>query len=147
MVVLKRLSEAMNERDSIHAVIKGTAINNDGSVKVGFTAPGIEGQSRAIAEALAVAEVDADTINYVEAHGTGTAIGDPIEISALTKAFQQTTKKKGYCAIGSVKTNIGHLDAGCRSRGVNQDGSLDEERIDSAKLELRFTQSTDRFQQ
>ncbi|MEM7205719.1 MAG: aminotransferase class III-fold pyridoxal phosphate-dependent enzyme, partial [Planctomycetota bacterium] len=117
-IVLKRLSDARADRDWIHAVVKGTAINNDGAAKVGFTAPGVRGQSAAIAEALAMAEVSADSIGYLEAHGTGTALGDPIEITAATKAFRRTTQRRGFCAVGSVKTNIGHLDAGAGVTGV-----------------------------
>ncbi len=111
IVVLKRLSEAIADGDCIHAVIKGAAINNDGSAKVGFTAPSVDGQAEAIAEAMMLASVEPDTISYVEAHGTGTPLGDPIEIAALTKVFRTGTDNKGFCAIGSVKTNIGHLDA------------------------------------
>jgi acyl transferase domain-containing protein/thioesterase domain-containing protein len=111
LVVLKRLEDALAERDEIHAVIKGSAINNDGAGKVGFTAPGFEGQMQVIAEALAVADVAADSIGYVEAHGTGTPLGDPIEVSALTRVFSARTKRKGFCALGSVKGNIGHLEA------------------------------------
>ncbi len=111
VVVLKRLRDAIADRDHIYAVIKGAAINNDGAVKVGFTAPSVDGQAEAIAEAIMLAEVEPETISYIEAHGTGTALGDPIEIAALTKAFRASTEKKGFCAIGSVKTNIGHLDA------------------------------------
>jgi len=111
IVVLKRLSDAIADGDTIHAVIKGGAVNNDGSLKVGFTAPGVVGQSQAIAEALASAGVHPESISYVEAHGTGTELGDPIEISALTRAYQASTDRTGYCAIGSVKPNVGHLDA------------------------------------
>ncbi|MDZ8237951.1 MAG: SDR family NAD(P)-dependent oxidoreductase [Nostoc sp. ChiQUE01a] len=111
IVVLKRLSEAIADGDCIHAVIKGAAINNDGSAKVGFTAPSVDGQAEAIAEAMMLASVEPDTISYIEAHGTGTPLGDPIEIAALNKVFRAGTDKKGFCAIGSVKTNIGHLDA------------------------------------
>jgi len=93
------------------AVIKGSAINNDGSSKIGYTAPGIEGQARVISLAQSVANVDAESITYVEAHGTATALGDPVEVAALTNAFRSSTEKKKFCAIGSVKTNIGHLDA------------------------------------
>ncbi|HEX8186500.1 MAG TPA: type I polyketide synthase, partial [Blastocatellia bacterium] len=110
IVVLKRLEEAIADRDCIHAVIKGSAINNDGALKIGYTAPRIDGQARVIRNAQVLAEVDAETISYVEAHGTGTPLGDPIEIAALTQAFRITTHKKGFCAIGSVKTNIGHTD-------------------------------------
>lgn len=109
-VVLKRLEDAINDGDTIHAVIRGSAINNDGSGKISYLAPSVDGQASAIAEALAIADVPAETITYIEAHGTGTYIGDPIEVTALTQAFRASTKKKGYCGIGSVKTNIGHLD-------------------------------------
>ncbi len=111
IVVLRRLEDAIADGDRIYAVIKGSAVNNDGSGKVGYLAPSVEGQAAAVAEALAVAGVSADTIGYVECHGTGTAVGDPIEVAALSNAFRETTDKRGYCAIGSVKTNIGHLDA------------------------------------
>ncbi|HEX2268421.1 MAG TPA: MupA/Atu3671 family FMN-dependent luciferase-like monooxygenase [Pyrinomonadaceae bacterium] len=111
VVVLKRLADALDDRDTIHAVIKGSAINNDGAMKVGFTAPSIEGQASVIEEALALASVEPETIGYVEAHGTGTALGDPVEIAALTQAFRTGTEATGFCPIGSVKTNIGHLDA------------------------------------
>ncbi|MEW5985068.1 MAG: SDR family NAD(P)-dependent oxidoreductase [Chloroflexota bacterium] len=110
IVVLKRLSNALADGDQIYAVIKGWAINNDGSLKAGFTAPSVDGQAEVIALAQAMAGVTADTITYVEAHGTGTELGDPIEIAALTQAFRASTDQKGFCAIGSVKTNIGHLN-------------------------------------
>ena len=110
VVVLKRLTDAIAERDTIHAVIKGSAVNNDGTAKVGYTAPSVEGQAAVIAEAQAIAGTPADTITYVEAHGTGTTLGDPIEITALTQAFRHTTANTQYCAIGSVKPNVGHLD-------------------------------------
>ncbi|MCZ7414352.1 type I polyketide synthase [Streptomyces sp. WMMC897] len=110
-VVLRRLPEALDAGDVVDAVIRGTAVNNDGSLKAGYTAPSVEGQAEVIAEALAVAGVDADSIGYVEAHGTGTALGDPIEIAALTRAYREHTERRGYCAIGSVKGNVGHLDA------------------------------------
>src|SRR6266516_460986 len=118
VVVLKRLADALTAGDSIHAVIKGSAINNDGSLKVGYTAPRIEGQARVIKVAQDVAEIEAETISYVEAHGTGTELGDPIEIAALTRAFRSSTEKQGFCAIGSVKTNIGHLDAASGVAGL-----------------------------
>ncbi len=111
IVVLKRLSEALADGDNIQAIIRATAINNDGSLKVGYTAPGVDGQARVIAAAQSLAGVDPAEITYIEAHGTGTLLGDPIEISALTQAFSEATDKKQYCAIGSVKTNIGHCDA------------------------------------
>src|SRR5438034_6164337 len=118
IVVLKRLSDAIVDGDNILAVIKGSAINNDGSQKVGYTAPSIEGQSEVIAEALAMAGVTADTISYVEAHGTGTSLGDPIEIAALTQAFRQTSQRSQYCAVGSLKSNLGHLDAAAGVAGL-----------------------------
>ena len=111
VVLLKRLNDAIADGDSIQAIIKGSAINNDGSLKVGYTAPSIEGQAAVIAEAHAVAGVDPETISYIEAHGTGTELGDPVEIAALTQAFRYSTEKKGFCAIGSLKSNMGHLDA------------------------------------
>lgn len=118
LVALKRLSEAIRDGDNIHAVIKGSAINNDGSEKIGFTAPSVLGQSSAIEDALIMADIDPEDISYVEAHGTGTSLGDPIEIAALTKAYQKWTTKKQYCRIGSVKSNIGHLDAGAGAAGI-----------------------------
>ncbi|AFY80290.1 type I polyketide synthase [Oscillatoria acuminata] len=118
IVVLKRLEEAIADGDFIHAVIRGSAINNDGGLKVGYTAPSIEGQAEAIAQAQAVAEVDPETITYIEAHGTGTPLGDPIEIAALTEVFSRHTDKTGFCAVGSVKTNIGHLDTAAGIAGL-----------------------------
>ena len=111
VVLLKRLEDAIADRDRIYAVIKGSAINNDGALKVGYTAPSEEGQAKVIRAAQVMAEVEPETISYLETHGTGTPLGDPIEIAAMTRAFRVSTDKKGYCAIGSVKTNIGHLDA------------------------------------
>lgn len=118
VVVLKRLEDAVRDHDQVYAVIKGAALNNDGSQRVSFGAPGIEGQSEAIAMAHALAEVDPATITYVEAHGTATPLGDPIEIAALTKAFRLATNAKQYCGIGSVKSNIGHLDAAAGVAGL-----------------------------
>ena len=110
VVVLKRLSDALADRDHVHAVIKGYGINNDGSRKVGYTAPSIDGQAEVIAMAQEMAGCDPGTIGYVEAHGTGTLLGDPIEIAALDKVFRAGTSNRQFCAIGSVKSNIGHLD-------------------------------------
>jgi phthiocerol/phenolphthiocerol synthesis type-I polyketide synthase E len=110
VVVLKRLEDALAEGDQICAVIRGSSINNDGSTKVGFSAPSVAGQAKVITEALGMAQVDAETVTYIEAHGTGTALGDPVEMAALTQAFRAYTRATGYCALGSVKTNIGHLD-------------------------------------
>lgn len=109
VVVLKPYRQAVEDGDTIHAIIKGSAVNNDGARKVGFSAPSIEGQAAVISEALAIANVDAESIGFVEAHGTATALGDPVEVAALIQAFRQSTSKVGYCAIGSVKTNFGHL--------------------------------------
>jgi acyl transferase domain-containing protein/acyl carrier protein len=118
IVVLKKLSTAIADGDFIYAVIKGSAINNDGSEKVGLTAPSVSGQAAVISAALNKAGISADTIQYLEAHGTGTALGDPIEIAALTKAFRSQTDRRQFCAIGSVKTNIGHLDAAAGVTGL-----------------------------
>lgn len=118
IVVLKRLEDALTEGDNILAVIKSSAINNDGSCKVGFTAPSIEGQAAVISEALEIANIDTETVTYVETHGTGTVLGDPIEISALTQAFRISTQSKGFCRIGSVKTNIGHLGSAAGVAGL-----------------------------
>ena len=111
VVVLKRLEDALADGDTIHAVIRGSAINNDGAQKASFGAPSVQGQARVIRDALAAADVDARSVTYVETHGTGTQLGDPIEVRALTKAFRASTDEVGFCALGSVKTNIGHLDA------------------------------------
>lgn len=117
-IVLKRLEDALDAADTVYAVIRGSAINNDGANRIGFTAPSIEGQATAIADALAVAEVDAGTIGMLEAHGTGTLLGDPIEVEALTRAYRRHTDRRGYCAIGSLKSNVGHLDAAAGVSGI-----------------------------
>ncbi|MBG6136720.1 type I polyketide synthase [Longispora fulva] len=108
-VLLKRLSDALADGDHIRAVVRGSAVNNDGAHKVSFSAPSMEGQAIVVAQALGVAGVDPRTITYVEAHGTATALGDPIEVSALSSVFGQDTDDLGWCGLGSVKTNIGHL--------------------------------------
>ncbi len=118
IVVLKRLSDALGDGDTIHAVIKGSAINNDGAVKAGYTTPSVEGEAQVIVEAQALAGFDPETIRYIEAHGTGTAIGDPIEIAALTDVFRHGSDAAGYCAVGSVKTNVGHLGAAAGVAGL-----------------------------
>ena len=118
IVVLKRLAEAMADGDKIYAVIKGSALNNDGSQRVSFGAPGVEGQSEVVTLAQEIAGVEADSISYIEAHGTATPIGDPIEVAALTKAFRRGTKRKQFCALGSVKSNVGHLDAAAGTAGL-----------------------------
>ncbi|MDT2276536.1 type I polyketide synthase [Paenibacillus larvae] len=108
IVVLKSLENALADGDTIHAVIKATAMNNDGSRKVGYTAPSVEGQAEVIRKALHLAEIETESISYIEAHGSGTSMGDPIEIKALEKAFELDGKR--ICAVGSVKSNVGHLD-------------------------------------
>jgi acyl transferase domain-containing protein/acyl carrier protein len=118
VVVLKLLEDALADGDTVHAVIKGSALNNDGSAKAGFTAPSREGQMQAIRAAQLRAGVDPDTITYVEAHGTATPIGDPIEVAALTWAFRLATERRGFCALGSVKSNLGHLDAAAGMAGL-----------------------------
>jgi acyl transferase domain-containing protein len=118
IVVLKRLEDALKDGDNIRAVIRGAAINNDGSGKVGYTAPSVDGQAEVIATAQALAGVEPDTISYIEAHGTGTPLGDPIEVTALTQVFRARTDRKQFCAIGSVKSNIGHLDAAAGVAGL-----------------------------
>jgi acyl transferase domain-containing protein len=110
LIVLKRLADAIRDGDYIRAVIRGSAINNDGSMKVGYAAPGLDAQAEVVARAHALAEIDPRTIDYVEAHGTATPMGDPIEIAALSKAFRTATADTGFCALGSLKSNVGHLD-------------------------------------
>ncbi len=116
LVVLKRLEDALSDRDHIYSVIKGSAINNDGSLKIGFTAPSIDGQAKVIAEAQTLAEAEPETFTYIETHGTATQLGDPAEINALTQAFN--TEKRNYCSIGSVKSNVGHLDTSAGIAGL-----------------------------
>jgi acyl transferase domain-containing protein len=117
-IVLKRLSDAIADRDHIHAVIRGSAINNDGSDKIGYSAPSIDGQSEVILQAQAAAGVQAKDISYIEAHGTATPLGDPIEVAALTQAFRETTEGKSFCGLGSVKSNIGHVDKAAGMAGL-----------------------------
>ncbi len=110
-VILKRLEDALNDHDTIYAVVSGWALNNDGSNKVSYTAPSVDGQAEVIMMAQSLAEVSPDEISYIEAHGTATSLGDPIEIGALTKVFSAKTDNKQFCGIGSVKSNIGHTDS------------------------------------
>jgi phthiocerol/phenolphthiocerol synthesis type-I polyketide synthase E len=117
-VVLKRADEAMRDGDHIHAIIRGFAVNNDGSTKVSYMAPSVDGQAEAIATAQALAGIDVSTIRYVEAHGTGTSLGDPIEVAALTKAFRAGTSERQFCALSAVKGNIGHLEAASGVAGL-----------------------------
>ncbi len=109
-VVLRRAKDAIRNGDHIWAILKGSAVNNDGAAKAGYLAPSVDGQARCIAEAQAIAGVTGDDVTYVECHGTGTYLGDPIEVAALTSAFRETTDRVGHCRLGSVKTNIGHTD-------------------------------------
>ncbi len=118
IVLLKHLEEALADGDIIQAVIKGSAINNDGSRKVGYTAPSVEGQAKAIIAAQLTGELSADSISYVEAHGTATVLGDPIEVAALTKSFRASTSRSHFCALGSVKSNVGHLDSAAGVAGL-----------------------------
>src|SRR5262249_31223520 len=118
IVVLKRLNDAIKDGDHIHAVIRASAINNDGSQKVGYTAPSVEGQSSVILTAQTLAGVAPDTISFVECHGTGTNLGDPVEVLALTNAFRGAGDLKNFCALGAVKSNIGHLDAAAGVAGL-----------------------------
>ena len=110
IAVLKRLDEAVADGDDIQAVILGTAVNNDGATKGSYTAPSIDGQFDVLSDAMSVADISPETIGYVEAHGTGTALGDPIEIDALQRVFRTATDKKQFCGVGSLKTNMGHLN-------------------------------------
>jgi acyl transferase domain-containing protein len=129
-VALKRVEDALADGDTIYAVIRGTAVNNDGAAKIGFTAPGLEGQRSVIEDAMAVADVDAASIGMLEAHGTGTSLGDPIEVAALTEAYRRHTDRRQYCTIGTLKSNIGHLDAAAGAAGLIKAAlSLYHERI------------------
>lgn len=118
LVVLKRLEDAIEEGDKIWAVIKGFAVNNDGADKISYTAPSVNAHAEVVEMAQAMADVSPESIEYLEAHGTGTKMGDPIEVAALTQAFRQGTEKNQYCALGSVKANIGHLDSGAGIAGL-----------------------------
>lgn len=118
IIVLKRLNDAIRDNDFIYSVIRGSSIGNDGHEKIGYTAPSINGQKRTILAALETADMNPEKINYIECHGTGTKIGDPIEIAALGEAFNAYTDKKQFCAVGSVKANIGHLDVAAGIAGV-----------------------------
>jgi len=118
VVVLKRLKDAIDDDDTVRAVIRGSAVNNDGRHKVGYSAPSVEGQAEVLTEAWSAAGIDPGTLSYIEAHGTGTRMGDPIEVQALTRAFRAHTSRRGFCALGSVKTNIGHLDVAAGIAGL-----------------------------
>jgi amino acid adenylation domain-containing protein len=129
MIVMKRLVDARRDGDRVYAVIKGAAINNDGAAKASYTAPSVDGQAKVIALAHAVAGVDPATISYVEAHGTATPLGDPIEVAALTQAFRLRTDATGFCAIGSLKSNLGHLTAASGVAGVIKTALALRERV------------------
>ncbi|TYL92032.1 amino acid adenylation domain-containing protein [Bradyrhizobium rifense] len=118
VVLLKRLDDALRDGDQIHSVIRGFAVNNDGSAKVGYTAPSVKGQASVITMAHEAAGIDPDSIGYIEAHGTGTPMGDPIELAALTQAFRTSTGRKQFCTIGTAKTNVGHLDIAAGVTGL-----------------------------
>lgn len=118
IVVLKPLDRALADHDTVHAVIRGSAINNDGSLKVGFFAPSIEGQRKVIRSAWESAGVSAESISYIETHGTATVLGDSVEVSALTQAMRTDTDRTGFCALGSAKSNLGHLDAAAGVTGL-----------------------------
>jgi len=119
VVVLKRLDDALHSKDTIHAIIRGSAINNDGNRKIGFTAPSVQGQVEVILEAMEMADTLPEQISYIEAHGTGTSLGDPLELKALSEVFHyHSTADKQFCGLGSVKTNIGHLDAASGIAGL-----------------------------
>ncbi|HSD64458.1 MAG TPA: amino acid adenylation domain-containing protein, partial [Ignavibacteriaceae bacterium] len=118
IVVLKRLKDAIKDGDSVYAVIKSVAVNNDGSDKAGYMTPSVEGQSEVILKAQKSAGIDPSTIKYVETHGTGTPVGDPIEVASLEKAFRASTKENQFCGIGSVKSNVGHTDAAAGVTGL-----------------------------
>jgi amino acid adenylation domain-containing protein len=118
VVLLKRLEDAVRDGDHIAAVIRGFAVNNDGSAKAGYMAPGVDGQARVIAAAQAMAGIGAETVSYIEAHGTATPLGDPIEIAALSKVFRAATSRAGFCTVGTAKGNVGHLDSAAGVTGL-----------------------------
>src|SRR6185295_13638422 len=118
VVALKRLSDAVRDGNTLYGVILGAAVNNDGGDKASFTAPSVAGQASVVAAAHAVAGVGPRTISYVEAHGTATPLGDPIEIEALTQAFRAGTEDRGFCAVGSLKSNLGHLVIAAGATGL-----------------------------
>ena len=137
VVVLKRLEDALRDGDFVHALIRGSAVNNDGSLKAGFTAPSVESQAQVVLEALSLAGVSPETVTYVEAHGSATPLGDPIEVRALTKAFRASTPAKNFCALGSVKSNLGHLDNAAGVASLIKTVSALKERIIPPTLHFR----------
>jgi amino acid adenylation domain-containing protein len=118
VVVLKRAEDALRDGDNVRALILGSAVNNDGALKVGYTAPSVDGQAEVISEAWSASGVEMESASYIEAHGTGTRLGDPIEVQALTKAFRDVTARRQFIPLGSVKTNIGHLDVAAGAAGL-----------------------------
>ena len=118
VVLLKRLEDAIADKDNIHAVIRSSAINNDGNSKVSYMAPSVQGQVEVLTLAQELADISPEDISYIETHGTGTQMGDPIEVAALTQAFRRKTQRNQFCALGSVKTNIGHLDTAAGMAGL-----------------------------
>ena len=146
VVVLKRLDDALADGNHIYAVMRGSAINNDGAQKIGFTAPSIEGQAEVIAMAHAMANVDARSISYVEAHGTGTTIGDPVELQGLCRAFAGDTADRQFCAIGSLKTNIGHLDTAAGVAGLIKTAIALDRGLLPASLHFERANSQIRFE-
>ena len=118
VVLLKRLSDALADGNTVHAVIRGVAVNNDGRDKASFTAPSVDGQAAVVVAAHAAAGIDPRSISYVEAHGTATPLGDPVEVEALTRAFRRHTSDVGFCRIGSVKSNVGHMVIAAGAAGV-----------------------------
>lgn len=136
-IVLKRLEDAINDKNHIYSVIKGFSVGNDGNDKVGYTAPGIKGQMDVISEALEFAQIDPSTISYVEAHGTGTIMGDPIEVEAISRVYEQYTSQKQYCAIGSVKANVGHLNVASGIAGIIKAALAIENKIIPPLINIR----------
>jgi acyl transferase domain-containing protein len=136
-VLLKRLDDALRDGDHVYAVIRGSAVNNDGARKASYTAPGVEGQTHVLIDALAAADVEADSISYVEAHGTATDLGDSIELLALTQAYRAGTARVGFCALGSVKTNLGHLETAAGVAGLIKTALALERRLIPASLHFR----------
>lgn len=145
VVVLKRLEDALNDKDPIYAVIKSSITNNDGANKIGFTAPSVEGQYDCIRQSHHVAKIDPATISFVETHGTGTDLGDSIEIESLNKAFSFNTEK--HCAIGSVKSNMGHLDAAAGVSGLIKAALTIKHRVLPASLHFENANENINFDQ
>lgn len=144
-VLLKPLAAAIADGDHVYAVIRGTAINNDGGRKASYTAPSVIGESRAMIEALEVAGVNADSVGYVECHATGTVLGDPLEIRALTQAFRAHSKRVGFCAVGSAKTNIGHAEQTAGLAGLIKTALILEYGVIPPTLHLRTPNPEIRF--